>query len=86
MSELFTQASAQWGLGVGLLVVAVVGLIRFVLKLLREQKAQYEKTITDLEAERDLYRDRWVKAIDTAEVADEAATRLAGRRRRAGGS
>lgn len=85
MEALFSQASAQWGLGVGLLLVAVVGLIRFVLKLLREQTVHYEKTITDLEVERDLYRDRWIKAIETAEVADEAATRLAGRRRRSGG-
>lgn len=86
MTELFTWTTAQYGLSVGLLLVAVLGLTRFVLKLLREQKAQYEKTITDLEVERDLYRDRWIKAIDMAEVADEAATRLAAPRRRAGGS
>lgn len=84
--ELVSEAVRQFGLPVGLLLVAVIGLLRFVLQLLKNQEARYEQEIADLKTERDLYRDRWIKAIDTAEVADEAAKRLAAPRRRSGGS
>lgn len=86
MEALFTWTTAQFGLAVGLLIVAVVGLTRFVLRLLAQKDAQHEKALADLEAERDLYRDRWIKAVDRFEVADEAAQRLAAPRRRSGGS
>lgn len=86
METLFTWTSAQWGLGVGLLIVANVVLYRMLVAAQRDQIAQRDKRIEELEIQSDLYRDRWLKAIDRLEVADEAATRLAAPRRRSGGS
>lgn len=86
MVELFSWTTAQYGLAVGLLLVGVIFLWKLASSKDKALIARYDKENAELRVERDLYRDRWIKTIETAEVADEAAARLAGRRRRAGGS
>lgn len=86
MLDLFTWTSAQFGLAVGLLIVAVVTLARVVVVQNRETKANLQKQIAELEIERDFYRDKWVETLGAAEVGHEAAKRLAGGRPRARGS
>lgn len=82
LETLFSESVRQFGLPVGLLLVAVVVLARVVYVQHRETKASYEKRIAELEIERNLYRDRWLNAVDTAEVGEEAAARLTRGRRR----
>lgn len=82
MSELFTWTTAQFGLAVGLLLVATVTLARIVVVQNREAKARYEKQILELESEVEFYRNKWIEAIDAAEVGEQATKRLAGGRRR----
>lgn len=80
------EAVRQFGLPVGLLLVAVVTLFRIVVVQARESRAQLLKELEETKIERDLYRDRWVEAIGVAEVGEEATKRLAsGGRRRPGG-
>jgi hypothetical protein len=86
VTELFTWTTAQFGLAVGLLVVAVIILWRMLVASNRDALAQRDKRIAELEIERDLYRDRWVETIGAAEVGDELAKRAIRGRRRAGGS
>lgn len=85
METLFTWTTAQFGLAVGLLIVAVVILGRIVAVQNREAKAQYERSITELETERDLYRDKWIEAVGAAEIGEQASKRLVAGRRRPGG-
>ena len=86
MSDLFTWTTAQFGLAVGLLIVAVVTLARIVVVQAREAKARYEARERELEAEVTFYRNKWIEALDAAEVGEQATRRLAGGRRRPGGS
>lgn len=83
MSELFSETSRQFGLAVGLLVVAVVALARVAYVLYGDLKSRSEREIAELRAEndelkveRDLYRDRWIEAVSVAEVGKEATRRL----------
>jgi NAD-dependent DNA ligase len=86
LADIFSWTSAQFGLAVGLLIVAVIALTRFVVVLIREIKSGYDKQIAELETERDLYRDKWIEALGAAEVGSEAAKRLVGGgRKRPGG-
>lgn len=85
MTELFTWTTAQWGLGVGLLIVANIVLFKIVVAQNRDALSQRDKRIAELEIEVDLYRDRWIGAIGAVEVGDELAKRTV-RKRRAGGS
>lgn len=86
MTELFSWTSAQFGLAVGLLVVAVVFLAKLLSIKDRALITRYEKENTEIKVERDFYRDKWLEAIEAAEVGEQATKRLAGGRRRAGGS
>lgn len=87
MAEFFTEVVRQFGLPVGLLLVAVVILARIVVVQYRETRAAHAKQIEELEVERDFYRDKWIEAIGTAEVGTETAARLAsGGRRKPGGT
>lgn len=85
MLDLLSWTSAQFGLAVGLLLVAVVTLFRIVVVQNREGRAQLLKEIEELKVERDLYRDKWVETLGAAEVGAEATRRLAGGRRTPGG-
>lgn len=85
METLFTWTSAQFGLAVGLLIVANVVLFKIVVAQNRDALSQRDKRIAELEIEVDLYRDRWIEAIGAVEVGDELAKRAV-RKRRAGGS
>lgn len=83
--EFFAEAVRQYGLPVGLLLVAVVTLARVVVMQNREARAQLLAELEETKTERDYYRDRWVEAVGVAEVGAEATKRLAGGRRRPGG-
>lgn len=89
MLDLFSETSRQFGLSVGLLVVAVVILARAVYVLNRDlhhrtdkELAEKQSRIEELEIEVDLYRERWIEAIGAAEVGKEATRRLAKSARR----
>lgn len=89
MSELFSETSRQFGLAVGLLVVAVVVLARFAYVAIRELKVRYEQEnaaqavrIKELEAETVILRERLIEAIGAAEVGERGLKRLTGGGRR----
>jgi hypothetical protein len=84
--ELFLAAAGQYGLPVGLLLVAVVILGRVVTVQYREKQASDAKRITELTAEVQFYRERWLEELEKSEVGTEGLHRLAGGRRRAGGT
>jgi hypothetical protein len=86
VEALFSQTSAQFGLAVGLLVVAVVTLARIIVVQYRKLETRYEKREAELTIERDFYRDKWMETLDAAEVGQEATHRLVRSKRRAGGS
>lgn len=85
MEDLFAEAVRQFGLPVGLLLVAVVTLARIVVVKDREARAQILQELEEARVERDFYRDKWMETLGAAEVGHEAAKRLAGGRRRSGG-
>ena len=86
METLFSQTSAQFGLAVGLLIVAVIVMWRMLVAQSKDALATRDKRIEELEIERDLYRDRWVETLGAAEVGDELAKRALKGKRRMGGS
>lgn len=86
MEVLFWEAVRQYGLPVGLLLVAVLGLAKALSVKDKALTARYEKRETELTVERDFYRSKWIETLDAAEVGEQAAKRLAGGRRRTGAS
>lgn len=89
LSDLFSETSRQFGLAIGLLVVAVVVLARFAYVAIRELKVRYEQEnarqsarIKELEAETVILRERLIEAIGAAEVGERGMKRLAGGGRR----
>lgn len=86
MADLFTWTTAQFGLAVGLLIIAVVIVSKALSMKDRALIERYEREIARLEIQSNFYRDRWIEAVDTAEVGEQAAKRLARGRRRTGES
>lgn len=86
MLDLLLSLAGHYGLPVGLLSVAVVILGRVVVVQHREQRASDQKRISELESEVKFYRDRWLEELDRSEVGTEATRRLAGGKRRPGGT
>lgn len=89
VEQLFAESVRQFGLPVGLLLVAVVILARVAVVQNRESTARYERAlaqqqarITELEAETVVLRERLIEAISAAEVGERATKRLAGGSRR----
>jgi hypothetical protein len=82
VAELFGEAVRQFGLPVGLLLVAVVTLARIVVIQHRESRAQILKELAETKVERDFFRDKWLETLTSAEVGAEATKRALARGRR----
>jgi hypothetical protein len=82
MEALFSEAVKEFGLPIGLLIVAVVTLWRWGSTQNREREAAAERRLEEVMIERDLYRTKWLEALGAAEVGEEATKRLVRGKRR----
>lgn len=86
MEGFFAEVARQFGLPVGLLLVAVITIWHYYQKKDQEGRAHLLKELEEVKIERNYYRDRWHEEVDKGEVWEEATKRIAGGgRRRPGG-